>query len=70
MNRVLVLCLLSFALLAGGCADPLEQGDVQEAGQRFQQGLSGQGHLTPGESTNNPTGVPAGSKTAPEYPPE
>jgi hypothetical protein len=70
MNRILVLCLLFFALFAGSCADPLEQGDVQEAGQRFQQGLSGQGHLTTDESTNNPTGVPAASETPPEYPPE
>jgi hypothetical protein len=72
MKRILILCAtaFAFAFLAGGCADPLEQNDVQDAGNRLQHGLSGQGHLTPDESTNNPTGAPSESETPPQYPPQ
>jgi hypothetical protein len=70
MKRIFLLCAIALALLAGGCTDPLEQGDVQEAGQHLQQGLSGQGHLTPDQSINGPTGAPSESETPPQYPPQ
>ena len=68
MKPVSILCAMAFALLPGGCADPLEQRTTEEVGGQFQRGISGQGHLTPSEATNNPTGVPAASATPPEYP--
>jgi hypothetical protein len=36
-----------FALLLGGCADPLEKPIVQEAQEKFQRGITGNGTLGP-----------------------
>jgi hypothetical protein len=69
MKAMSILCAMAFALFAGGCADPIEQTTTEDVKGQFQRGISGQGHLTPSEATNNPTGVPAGSQTPPEYPP-
>jgi hypothetical protein len=60
---------MAVALLGSGCADPLEQTSPQEVKGQFQRGISGEGHLIQNESTNNPTGLPAGSETPPAYPP-
>jgi len=57
------------ALLGSGCADPLEQTSPDEVKSQLQRGISGEGHLIQDESTNNPTGLPAGSQTSPAYPP-
>jgi hypothetical protein len=61
------LTAIAYALIAGGCADPLEQRTGQEVGSQLQRGISGQGHLTP-ESPSNQAG-PSVTETPPEYPP-
>jgi hypothetical protein len=66
MKRLSILLMIG--LLAGGCADPLEQRTSEEVGSQFKRGISGQGQLVPSESINNPTGVPAGAETPPDYP--
>jgi len=70
MKPLSILCAIALALMASGCADPLEQRTTQEVKGQFQRGISGEGHLTPNEATNNPTGLPAASGTPPEYPPQ
>ena len=70
MKRLSILFVAVYALLTGGCADPLERRSADEVGSQLQRGISGQGHLVPSESINNPTGVPSASQTAPEYPPQ
>ncbi len=65
MKPLSFLCAMAFALLAGGCADPLEQTTPEQVKGQFERGISGQGRLTP---TSNPTSVPAASETPPEYP--
>jgi hypothetical protein len=47
------VCIAS-AILATGCADPLEKPIVQEAGEKFQRGITGHGTLGPIESSNEP----------------
>jgi hypothetical protein len=69
MKRISILLAIGFGLLAGGCADPLEQRNTEEVGSQFKRGISGQGQLVPTESTNNPTGAPSASETPPDYPP-
>jgi hypothetical protein len=70
MKPVPILCAIAFALGAYGCADPLEQTTPEEVKGQLQRGLSGQGHLTPSDATDNPTGVPAASQGPPGYPPQ
>ena len=69
MKRLSILVALA-ALVAGGCADPLERRSAEEVGSQLQRGISGQGHLVPSESVNNPTGGASASQTPPEYPPQ
>ena len=66
---ILTFWAIVFALVACGCADPLEQTTTQDVKGQFQRGISGEGHLTPNEATNNPTGLPTTAGTPPEYPP-
>jgi hypothetical protein len=40
------LCIAS-AILTAGCADPLEKPMTQEAGEKFQRGITGHGSLGP-----------------------
>jgi hypothetical protein len=68
MKRLSILVVIGSGLLAGGCADPLEQRTTEEVGSQFKRGISGQGQLVPSQSTNNPTGVPAAAETPPDYP--
>ena len=68
MKRLSILLMIGYGLLAGGCADPLEQRTTEEVGSQFKRGISGQGQFVPSESVNNPTGVPAGAETPPDYP--
>jgi hypothetical protein len=63
-----ILCAIAFALLVGGCADPLEQTSPEEVKNQLQRGVTGEGRLIDNESINNPTGAPAASQTPPEYP--
>jgi hypothetical protein len=69
MKPILILFATGCALILEGCADPLEQTTVQDVQEHFQRGVSGQGHLTPDDSSNNPPGYPPASETPPEYPP-
>jgi hypothetical protein len=69
MKRMSILLVIGCGLLAGGCADPLEQRTTGEVGAQLKRGISGQGQLVPRESVNNPTGVPAAAETPPDYPP-
>jgi len=69
MKRMSILIVAACALVAGGCADPLEKRSTQEVEGQLQRGISGQGQLVPNESTNNPTGAPSASETPPDYPP-
>jgi hypothetical protein len=68
MKRLSILLVVGCGLLAGGCADPLEQRTTEEVGSQLKRGVSGQGRLVPSESINNPTGVPAAAQTPPDYP--
>ena len=68
MKRLPILLLIGCGLLAGGCADPLEQRSTEEVGSQLKRGISGQGQLVPHESVNNPTGAPAAAETPPDYP--
>jgi hypothetical protein len=69
MKRMSIWLVIGCGLIAGGCADPLEQRTTQEVGGQLQRGISGQGKLGPSESMNNPTGGPSASETPPDYPP-
>jgi hypothetical protein len=46
------LCIAS-AILAGGCADPLEKPIGQEAGEKFKRGITGGGSLVPIDPTDD-----------------
>jgi hypothetical protein len=69
MKPISILFATVWALILGGCADPLEQTTVQDVQEHFQRGVSGQGHLVPNDSENNQLGRPSASETPPEYPP-
>jgi hypothetical protein len=53
---------LACALIAGGCADPLEQRTTEEVGEQLERGVTGQGTLGPmPRSPNDPAsehGIP------------
>jgi hypothetical protein len=70
MKPLSTLCAIALALVASGCADPLEQRTTEEVKGQFQRGISGEGRFTPNEATNNPTGLPTASGAPPEYPPQ
>jgi hypothetical protein len=56
MKRMLVLLAIA-CLIAGGCADPLEQRSGQEVQEQLQRGVTGQGTLGPLErSPDDPAG--------------
>jgi hypothetical protein len=69
MKPISILFATVCSLILVGCADPLEQTTVQDVGEHFQRGVSGQGHLVPNDSENNQPGPPSASETPPEYPP-
>ena len=50
-------CIAS-AILAAGCADPLEKPMAQEAGEKFQRGITGHGTLGPIERPYDPSKPP------------
>ena len=45
----------SALLLLAGCADPLEKPMVQEAGEKFQRGITGNGSLQAPDRSEDPT---------------
>ncbi len=57
MKRRTIPLALACALLAGGCADPLEQRSTQEVQSQLQRGVTGQGSLGPeSRAPNDPAG--------------
>jgi hypothetical protein len=48
------VCIAS-AILAAGCADPLEKPMVQEAGEKFQRGITGHGTIGPIDRSDDRT---------------
>jgi len=49
----IAFCLAS-AILLGGCADPIERPMAQEAGEKFQRGITGNGTLGPIDRSDDP----------------
>jgi len=58
------ICIAS-AILAAGCADPLEKPVTQEAGEKFQRGITGHGTLGP-DPSNDPNVNPP--EPGPQHP--
>jgi len=54
--------MCAFALIAGGCADPLEQRTTQEVGGQLERGVTGHGTVGP---IDRPPGDPAGEQDHP-----
>jgi hypothetical protein len=50
----IAFCIATAVLLAG-CADPLEKPVMQEAGEKFQRGITGNGTLGPMDRTDDPS---------------
>jgi hypothetical protein len=46
--------VVTAAFLLGGCADPLEKPIVQEAQEKFQRGITGNGTLGPMDRSDDP----------------
>ena len=63
MKRLLFLSVIACALVAGGCADPLEQRSSEEVGTQLQRGVTGQGRLGP---ISRPVGDPAAEHGVPQ----
>jgi hypothetical protein len=53
MKRMPMLFVIASMLLAGGCADPLEQSSTEEVQGQFQRGVTGQGTIGPLERSPN-----------------
>jgi hypothetical protein len=47
MKRMSILFAIACAMVAGGCADPLEQRSSQEVEEQLERGVTGQGKLGP-----------------------
>jgi hypothetical protein len=62
MKRTSILLIVA-GLIAGGCADPLEQRSGQEVQGQFERGVTGQGTLGPIE---RPPNDPASQHSVPE----
>jgi hypothetical protein len=45
MKPLSIIC--AFALIAAGCADPLEQRSTEEVGGQLERGVTGQGTVGP-----------------------
>jgi hypothetical protein len=62
MKRTSILLIIAW-LVAGGCADPMEQRSAQEVQGQFERGVTGQGTLGPIE---RPPEDPAGQHSVPQ----
>jgi hypothetical protein len=51
---IVVFLLANAVLVLGGCADPLEKPMVQEAQEKFQRGITGNGTLGPVDRSDDP----------------
>jgi hypothetical protein len=63
MKRLSMLAVIASALIAGGCADPLEQRKTSEVQDQLGRGVTGQGTI--GEIERAP-GDPAGEHGVPQ----
>ena len=61
MKPLSIIC--AFALIAGGCADPLEQRSTQEVGGQLERGVTGKGTVGP---LDRPPDDPAGEHGVPQ----
>jgi len=61
MKPLSIIC--AFALIAGGCADPLEQRSTNEVGGQLERGVTGQGTVGP---LDRPQDDPAGEHGVPQ----
>ncbi|PYK52776.1 MAG: hypothetical protein DME47_08105 [Verrucomicrobia bacterium] len=61
MKPLSIICAV--ALIAGGCADPLEQRSTQEVGGQLDRGVTGQGTVGP---LDRLPGDPAGEHGVPQ----
>jgi len=61
MKPLTIIC--AFALIAGGCADPLEQRSTEEVGGQLERGVTGQGTVSP---LDRPPDDPAGEHGVPQ----
>ncbi len=62
MKRTSILLIIAW-LVAGGCADPLEQRSTEEVQGQFERGVTGQGTLGP---IDRPPEDPAGQHSVPQ----
>jgi hypothetical protein len=62
MKRTSILLIIAW-LIAGGCADPMEQRSAQEVQGQFERGVTGQGTLGPIE---RPPNDPANQHSVPQ----
>ena len=60
-----ILITIGCMLIAGGCADPIEQRSGTEVQSQLQRGVTGQGQLTERESERDP-GDPAAEHGVPQ----
>jgi hypothetical protein len=60
-------CIAS-AILAAGCADPLEKPITQEAGEKFKRGITGGGTLVPIDPANDSSTNRSGPEPSRPYP--
>jgi hypothetical protein len=63
MKRMSILLVVACTLIAGGCADRLEERSAQEVQGQLERGVTGQGTLGPIERFPND---PAGQHSVPE----
>jgi hypothetical protein len=57
MKPLSILVAMAFALIVGGCADPLEKRSTSEVQGQLERGVTGQGTIGPIErAPNDPAG--------------
>jgi hypothetical protein len=57
---------LASAILLGACADPIEKPPAEEAGEKFQRGIKGEGTIGPVDRADDPYVKPAVSDSNPD----
>jgi len=66
MKRLLILFAIAWAVVVGGCADPLEQRSTGEVEGQLERGVTGQGTLGPiDRAANDQAGEHAVPQTHP-----
>jgi hypothetical protein len=65
LKAAFALLLVASAIVFGGCTDPLEKPPAQEAGEKFQRGIRGEGTLGPLDRSDDPYVKPSAADTHP-----